>query len=439
MKFNNWAEERFDSQGILRFSNDGRPLERAVREPIKNMNWQLIRRMKTAPITPIARSLPEVERARFLAREETILDIQEERKTLAIYISEIKETRNWHGTQAHFPNLIVESQDMEEGNISTTTTEPLKWISKQGHAGEQPSSGSFSQNLSVHTTFSASFTTTITTTGSYRSPPSEANGTSSALGSEPPSKDDAGSSTPHPRRSGTAVRHQSQGFRPSFALTHDRPPTNPEVARLAHDTGVDIEPNYEGEVSEFLIRDRACPQYLSTAVYIKWVDPAWTSEDIFNIVREGGVYKYSRQEPNRDYDTCAVTLTFKHQGAAARFLSRARNEGVYIRGQKVEVVPSVHPCWGIEEGKEHQSRVLKVEGPEELLDADDLEAKFHRNIRFTLVKKEEWTEGGYKTIHFHFESILAQSRAAALYLHKENKIPGLRWQFVQDPCAIDGN
>ncbi|KAH9221389.1 hypothetical protein DL95DRAFT_475710 [Leptodontidium sp. 2 PMI_412] len=432
MEFKNWAEERFDDLGILRFSNDGRPLEYAVREPIKSKNWRLIRWMKMVPIITKANSLPDSRRVEFLAKEEYLLDVQEERRALAMYISEIKMTKNWYGTRAHFPNLIIDSEAMENGDISITSTEPLRWLGSQQGAELQISDNSSNPQ------HSASTTTTTTNTESSRHA-SSVNG--STLGSEPPSNDgnDDFSTTPRPQGSRAMVLYRSQGFRPSFALQKDRPPTDPEVEQLALDNGVEIEPNYEGEVTGAHIRDRTCPPRMNTAVYIKNVDPLWTSEDIFNCVHEGGIYKYSRQEPNENYPTCAVTLTFKHRQAAVSFLHRARHEGIYIHDQKVDVVPSINPCWGIELGKEYQTRVLEVEGRAKLVDADALEAKFHNNIRFTLVKRQQWIEDGYKTIHFHFESILAQSRAAAVYLHKENRIRGLRWQFVEDPCAVDGN
>ncbi|KAG4440164.1 hypothetical protein IFR05_004373 [Cadophora sp. M221] len=433
MEFKNWAEERFDDLGMLRFSKDGRPLEYAVREPIKNKNWRLVRWMKMAPIITKANSLPKAMRVEFLAKEEYLLDVREERMALAMYISEIKMRKNWYGIRAHFPNLIVESEAMENGYLSTTSTEPLKWIGQRSKGGQTSDKPSTSQP-------SASTTTATAESSQTSSDVSAVSTTDSELPSNDDDDDDL-STTPRRQASTAMVLYRSQSFRPSFALQNKRRAAAPEaeVEQLEIDNGVEIERNYEGEFSGAHIRDKTCPPWMNTAVYIKNVDPSWTAEDIFDCIHEGGIYKYSRQEPNFYYPTCAVTLTFKHRGAAASFLHRARKEGIYINEQKVDVIPSINPSWGIEKGKEYQTRVLEVEGRAKHVDADALEAKFHNNIRFTLVKKEQWIEEGYKTIHFHFESILAQSRAAALYLHKENTIQGLRWQFVEDPCAVDGN
>ncbi|KAL2061936.1 hypothetical protein VTL71DRAFT_7314 [Oculimacula yallundae] len=419
MASNNWAEERFDDMGILRFSTDGRPLEYAVRAPIKNPNWYLIRRLKMAPFNVIAKTLPEAERVLFLEKEEALLDILEERKTLAMYIEEIKSTRRWYGLKFHFRNLVVDSDDMEDGNISTTSPSSLVWLDSPKDRPNPSNGPPFGDQ-------------DATTTNDRRESPAAARDSSDG-----PS-DDADDDSATPVANGNMVLFQSNPFRPSYAINGARPPTNPAIAQLAVNIGVGIQPNYEGEVTDAHLADRLCPENMNTSVYIKYVDPASTAQDIFDCVREGGIFKYSRQEPTGDYTTAAVTVTFKHRQAAQRFISRAQTEHLQIRGRNVQVIPSLNPSWGIEPGRAYQTRVLEVVAPAENLDGVSLEAELHNNIRFNLVKREEWTQDGYKTIHFHFESIHAQSRAAAMYLKRTHSIPGLTYQFVADPCALDG-
>ncbi|PVH82625.1 hypothetical protein DL98DRAFT_370238, partial [Cadophora sp. DSE1049] len=178
-----------------------------------------------------------------------------------------------------------------------------------------------------------------------------------------------------------------------------------------------------------------CPADQNAAVYIKNVDPAWTTEEILDCIHEGGIHKYSRQKANEFYDSCAVTLTFKYRRAAVSFLRRARTEGIYIKGQEVDVVRSRHHCWGIEKGREKQSRVLQVEGPKELLDADKLEADLHNHISFTLVKREEWVEDGRKSYDVLINELSGQSRAAVAFLAREEKYNRvLTWRYAADPC-----
>ena len=203
--------------------------------------------------------------------------------------------------------------------------------------------------------------------------------------------------------------HNPDPFRPSFSLQNNKPPTDPVIAQLAIESGVKIEPKYEGELTLATIRDRTCPEDQNTAVYITKVDPAWTTEEILECIHEGGIYKYSLQKPTQRYKSCAVTITFKYRRAAASFLHRAGTEGVFIKGQQVNVVPSIHHSWGIGEDRERQTRVLQIQGPEELLDAAKLEAHLHQHIAFNLVKREQWVEDGQRFVNFHFENILGKN------------------------------
>ncbi|KAH7384804.1 hypothetical protein BKA64DRAFT_759528 [Cadophora sp. MPI-SDFR-AT-0126] len=415
-----WAEERFDDSGILRFSRDGRTLEQSIRQPLKNANWHLIRRLKIADIMSRAKNVPDWQKSYYL-------DILEQRKALTMYVYEIMSTKYWFGLQYHFPNLVIKYKFEEEGF----------WSIFEHHYHHD------------HTTLA---------------PYSNAKRVPSIIGAPTPSKGDDSSTAPLPVNPQTNKGYNAERFRPSFSLHNNKPATDPTITQLALENGVTIDPNYEGELTMATIRDRTCPADQNAAVFIKHVDPAWTTEEILNCIHEGGIYKFSRQEPNEFYHSSAVTLTFKHRRAAVSFLERATNEGIYIKGKAVKVVPSRHPCWGIEKNRERQTRVLQVYGPEDVLDADELEAKLHENIRFTLMKREEWVEDGQKIVNFHFENILGknfpprimlhgddgleinsptgQSRAAALYLSKEEKCnpgSGLNWEYVEDPCAIDGN
>lgn len=288
---------------------------------------------------------------------------------------------------------------MGEGSEMTNVPIPLKWRDDYGRLQDQaPRAESDGQALTPNTTaplfrgFSLAVQNTHPTISSPSLSRSERHDHTTLVAEEPC----------------TNSPHNPNPFRPSFSLKNNKPPTDPAIAQLALESGIKIEPKYEGELTLATIRDRTCPEDQNTAVYITKVDPAWTTEEILGCIHEGGIYKYSMQKPNQRYKSCAVTVTFKYRRAAASFLRRAETEGVFIKGQQVNVVPSIHHSWGIGEDGERQSRVLQIRGPEELLDAAKLEADLHEHIAFNLVKREQWVEDGQRFVNFHFENILGK-------------------------------
>ncbi|KAK0102194.1 hypothetical protein ONS96_006155 [Cadophora gregata f. sp. sojae] len=407
-----------------------RALEQVIREPIKNANWHLIRRLKIAEIMAGVKDMAEEwERAWFIQKEMKYLDTLEEYKALVMYINEIRSTGKWFGTRFHFPNLVISNMSLEYGIVTDKAPIPLKWQDSQERV-----------EVVGPKVVSVDPPSTTPTTTLHRDPKMEQARLPSIIGIPIPSEGKDSFSTPSLEEPHPNAAHNSERFRPSFSLQNNKPPIDPTIAQLALDSGVTIEPNYEGELTLATIRDRTCPAYQNASVYITNVDPAWTTAEIFDCVHEGGIYKYSRQGPTEFYESCAVTLTFKHRRAAVNFLHRAKTVGVYIKGQGVKVVPSRHHCWGIEEHREKQTRVLQIEGPEALVDANEIEAELHKNISFSLVKTEQWVNEGRKFVNFHFENIFGQSRAAVAFLARTEKYKHvLTWRYAEDPCAIDRN
>lgn len=196
-------------------------------------------------------------------------------------------------------------------------------------------------------------------------------------------------------------------FQPSYKHRNVARPVKPEVARMAVNAGIAIDPNYRGEVTPRTVRNSACPEEQNCAVFIL-LKPGTTDKHVFAAIHEGGIFSYSMKEPMPPkYTAPCATVTFKHRRAAQEFLLRAEETGVFIHGYRVKVQPSVNPAYGIEPSKKYQSRVLEICGPLEHLDPDEIEKAFHRSIRFKLVDRKERVEEDQKKVMFHFQSIVS--------------------------------
>lgn len=276
---------------------------------------------------------------------------------------------DWRGIQFHFPNLTVDDTNdfRKTDGISMSSDKPLKWIDPLDRA-------------------------------SFSSPPVTQSSSSNDV-------------VPAMLRNYAEKSMKLSNPYDDFAVSHrasgQERKIDPEVARKAFEAGVGIDPNYHGEFNEKSIEDRFIPEDENTAVFVKYIDPSVSDEEIFAAIQEGGVYSFCKKDPKPPkFPYCGATLAFNTRTAAIHFLDRSNNSGIFLGGRRVEVVPSFIPCRGLELDKSHQTRVLKIVGPEELINADEIEKKFRQKIVFGLVKRPEWVRDGKKTVEFHFHSIL---------------------------------
>lgn len=83
--------------------------------------------------------------------------------------------------------------------------------------------------------------------------------------------------------------------------------------------------------------------------------------------------------------------------------------------------------------------MLRISGPEDLLDADEVKQLFHSRIRFDLVHRREQTRDGENVIEFQFSSIRGQCRAASKCFMEEirgTELDGL-YECWSDPDPCD--
>lgn len=104
--------------------------------------------------------------------------------------------------------------------------------------------------------------------------------------------------------------------------------------------------------------------------------------------------------------------------AAEVFYRRGRWPGLRIRNRIVFVVWDRNRAQPATPYVQHKSRVLRIIGPPDELDAHDVEDLLHTQVQFSSVKSREWLENGFKVVELHFCSIYGQSRPARLYLRQ---------------------
>jgi hypothetical protein len=210
---------------------------------------------------------------------------------------------------------------------------------------------------------------------------------------------------------------------------------------LAQAVGLNRNPKYQGDLTELDIVNATCPPDLNCAIRIENISAHATYFDIFACFKEGKVFSFSKREPIPGrFPNCAARLVFTTRHAAEAFVARGQSlEGISLHGYRFSVKWNRDACRPVRDGERHQSRVIRVMGPEKELCAQGIEAVFHTHIKFKLVDIREWLVDGHKkVVELHFCSILGQSRVAYKFFHEYMEFWGLTGRFSigfgPDPC-----
>ncbi|KAI2639379.1 hypothetical protein GGS21DRAFT_427743 [Xylaria nigripes] len=116
------------------------------------------------------------------------------------------------------------------------------------------------------------------------------------------------------------------------------------------------------------------PEEYNSSLWITGLKPDVTYHDLFNGIRNTGRVKHVHlYEPAANYpDTCAAKLTYFTHAAACNLLAQARKGSFFVQG----IQPAVQ--WNrnrtAEEPAQGRSRVLRIEGPPEIVNQSYLEA-----------------------------------------------------------------
>lgn len=146
----------------------------------------------------------------------------------------------------------------------------------------------------------------------------------------------------------------------------------------AQEVGLEINCNYHGEYGEYAFGNAGCTAQDNTCVFVTNIPEEATTNDIFAAITEGKIFNFSQITPKPQHPMAAAYITFHESNAARKFLRRSlTNEGIIVAGKRVQVRMNknrVKPRIGYESC---QSRVILIQGPQEVISMDDLEHYLH--------------------------------------------------------------
>lgn len=237
------------------------------------------------------------------------------------------------------------------------------------------------------------------------------------------------------------IVHGPTSFQPSRELVgRDHAPSHERLIQ-AWQAGMQVNPQYRGDLTDLDIANASCPPDQNCAVRIENISAQATCAEIFSLIYEGKIFSFSIKDPIPGrFQNCAARLVFTTRQAAVAFVTRGRRwEGIVLHGYRFLVKWNRDACRPVREGERHQSRIIQVTGPEHDFNVEWLERLFHTQIAFQAVETREWLiPGDQKVVQISFNSILGQSRIAYKFFYQYMDDFQLRDRFSVtwglDPC-----
>ncbi|CZR62316.1 uncharacterized protein PAC_12213 [Phialocephala subalpina] len=218
----------------------------------------------------------------------------------------------------------------------------------------------------------------------------------------------------------------------------------PEMARKAREAreaGLQLNPKYKGDLNGYYIRNSSCLPHEYIAVFVKGIHIDATIEEILDVVEEGKVFSSSRVlESLPRFPHAASNITFMSTQAASTFMFRSIYDGIWIRGQRIEVLlPNKNMVKEFEHGDEdEQFRVLNIYLPSGLVSEAEMVKWLQGFVTFQPVggRAKEWNVSqGMTMIVITFTSILGQSRMAKCTFEHEFVLS--LWGRYSRHCCIE--
>ncbi|KAB8290036.1 hypothetical protein EYC80_010362 [Monilinia laxa] len=239
-----------------------------------------------------------------------------------------------------------------------------------------------------------------------------------------------------------SLGHEELEFIPSAILKGESRLPSPEMTRKAAEFGIDINPKYKGELTNFNLRNAMCLDDQNCSVRIHNIPPEASYSEIFAIVTHGRVFSFNYTPPIKGvFSHAAVDLAFLTREAADNFYHDARfRGGLYIRGQRIRVLWNRVKVLPAEGQYEKRSRVVRIKGPAKDFSVETLVEFFKSKFEFNLIASKEWIQwDGNKVVELAFSSIRSQSESAMksfkLYVDQNMPNAGYYIWYAPDPCA----
>lgn len=180
---------------------------------------------------------------------------------------------------------------------------------------------------------------------------------------------------------------------------------------------------------------------LNCSVFVSHLPKQVYHHEIFAIITTGSVVALHINTPCDGCPFSAAKILFKYPGGAMRFVRLANStNGLEIRNHHLNVVYNDHGM--VKYAKEHQSRVIHIEGPYEIMNE-----KFWIEY-FDKVTKYQLEYVGYlpnrraartrRKMEFRFARIEAQAQTILLSIINDSQINDLGYvtaKYGEDPCG----
>ncbi|PVH82619.1 hypothetical protein DL98DRAFT_570261 [Cadophora sp. DSE1049] len=191
-------------------------------------------------------------------------------------------------------------------------------------------------------------------------------------------------------------------------------PVSIETAHRAIMAGVNLFSKYKGDLTEDAIVNAQCPEDMNTSIHIEGFPVGSSEAKILSVIRFAAVRNICLHPavPGR-FATAAADITFFTREAAEYCFNRG-NEGIFkFRGKLLKFLWNKNKCRQADTEEMRQSRVLLVEGPQDVISMQSVESLLRQKLVFKLVDRKIGRGGnGNVVLLLEFCKLRGQARCA---------------------------
>lgn len=171
------------------------------------------------------------------------------------------------------------------------------------------------------------------------------------------------------------------------------------------------------------------------ATYITDVPLSINPKTFFAAIDCGAVATIDVKDANKKFILKAADVVFAKPEAAAKFIAKVNSgPGLYINGQRLSARYNKFGQFTTPPG---QTRVVFIEGPEEMMDVDEWLKYFDEYSIYVLEKYEEvYRKNGRVMLEFYFVRIVGQAQTIKQAIEDDPNLQGaVNVGYSRDPCG----
>jgi hypothetical protein len=177
------------------------------------------------------------------------------------------------------------------------------------------------------------------------------------------------------------------------------------------------------------------PDLENCALYLSKIPLTMTETKIFDLIDCGAVYTLYLKEPDAKHSLKAADLVFMAPESAAIFYAKLTNGDILMDNQKVRVK---YNKFGLTQKDRRQSRVIFIQGPEEIMTIEFWE-KYMKNISVFVWERviESAPVNSGKLMQFRYSRIVGQAQPCLQALLRDRNMMelGVIAGYMADPCG----